>query len=135
MAATNTTGDTGTRLAHTTRPASRFSMAATSLPHSTEHFAWIAYQSLTGAGLDARSESGFRVGVKYLNEEWDVQAYLALRRAGAMSLGSWLRSLRGVEARALGAWDDPLPIVVGFLRLLRKLGSGAWSAARRLIER
>lgn len=96
-------------------------------------FAWIAYQSLTGVELDPRSERRFRVGVTYLNEEWDVQAYLAMRRTGALNLASWLRSLRGVEARALGAWDDPLPLVVGFLRLVRRLGSGAWSATRRLI--
>jgi D-aspartate ligase len=98
-------------------------------------FAWIAYQYLTGSDLGAGSERRFRPGVKYVNEEWDVQAYLALRKADAMSLGGWLGSLRGVEARALGAWDDPMPLAVGFFRLLRKLVSGVWSAARRLIER
>jgi hypothetical protein len=50
-----------------------------------------------------------------------------------MSLGTWLGSLRGVEAWALGAWDDPMPLVVGFWRLLRKLGFGIWSAARGLM--
>lgn len=65
----------------------------------------------------------------------EFDAHLAQRRAGAMSLGSWLGSLRGVEARALGAWDDPMPRVVGLFRLLRKLGSGIWSAARRLRDR
>jgi len=98
-------------------------------------FAWIAYQYLTGCDLGAGSERRFQHGIKYLNEEWDVQAYLALRQADAMSLGEWLGSLRGVEARALGAWDDPIPLVVGFLRLLRQLVAGLWSTARRLIER
>jgi predicted ATP-grasp superfamily ATP-dependent carboligase len=98
-------------------------------------FAWLAYQSLTGVELEAGPERRFRVGVTYVNEEWDVQAFVALRRAGAMTLGSWLRSLRGVEARALGAWDDPLPLIVGVVRLLRKLVAGAWSVARGLIDR
>jgi predicted ATP-grasp superfamily ATP-dependent carboligase len=98
-------------------------------------FAWIAYQYLTGCDLGAGSERRFQHGIKYVNEEWDVQAYLALRQAEAMSLGEWLGSLRGVEARALGAWDDPIPLVVGFLRLLRQLVAGLWSTARRLIER
>jgi predicted ATP-grasp superfamily ATP-dependent carboligase len=98
-------------------------------------FAWIAYQYLTGSKLDAGTEGPFQSGVKYVNEEWDVQAYLALRKADAMSLGEWLGSLRGVEARALGAWDDPIPLVVGFLRLLRQLAAGLWAAARRLMER
>jgi predicted ATP-grasp superfamily ATP-dependent carboligase len=98
-------------------------------------FAWIAYQYLTGSDLGVGSEKRFRSGVKYVNEEWDVQAYLALRTANAMSLRAWLGSLRGVEATAVGAWEDPMPLIVGFFRLLRKLTSRPRAAARRWFER
>jgi predicted ATP-grasp superfamily ATP-dependent carboligase len=83
-------------------------------------FPWIGYQYLTGAGV---GHSAFRSGVRYVNEEWDVQAYLSLRRAGVMSLGGWLASLRGVRAKAFAAWDDPLPLLVGIRRFLGLLGA------------
>ena len=76
---------------------------------------WIGYRHLTGADAPAAS---FRPGVKFVNEEWDLQAFLALRRSGQLTVRSWLASLRGVRATAVWAWDDPLP----FLARLRRLG-------------
>ncbi|HEY5596498.1 MAG TPA: ATP-grasp domain-containing protein, partial [Candidatus Bipolaricaulota bacterium] len=81
-------------------------------------FPWIGYQYLTGSGLEASPVTPFRPQVKYVNEEWDVQAYLALRRSGALSLRGWYDSLRGAQAWAIGAWDDPLPLVAGLWRFL-----------------
>jgi len=81
-------------------------------------FPWLGYQHLTGAS--AGTVAPFRVGVKYVNEEWDVQAYRALHRAGQLDRRSWLRSLTGTEAWALGAWDDPRPLLAGGWRFLRK---------------
>ena len=81
-------------------------------------FPWIGYQYLGGADLGPVPTTPFRPQVKYVNEEWDVQAYLALRRSGDITLGRWLASLRGVQARAIGAWDDPLPLVAGIGRYL-----------------
>jgi D-aspartate ligase len=84
-------------------------------------FPWIGYQYLTGADLGDIPAKCFRSQVKYVNEEWDVQAYLALRKSGNMNFGRWLRSIRGVNAKAIGAWDDPLPLMVGLWRFLRHL--------------
>jgi predicted ATP-grasp superfamily ATP-dependent carboligase len=82
-------------------------------------FPWIGYQHLAATGpANTPPPPPFRVGVGWVSELWDLQAYLLLRRAGALSLRGWLRSVRGAEARALGAWDDPLPLLVatgGFL--------------------
>jgi D-aspartate ligase len=79
---------------------------------------WIAYRHLTEAADESADCGRFRVGVTYLNEEWDIQAYWALRKSGALGLWSWLRSIRGAK-RAIGAWDDPLPLLAGCGRLLR----------------
>jgi len=82
-------------------------------------FPWIGYQYLTGSELEISLSAPFRPQVKYVNEEWDVQAYLSLRKSKAITLRDWLGSLRGVQAWAIGAWDDPLPLVAGLWRLLR----------------
>jgi D-aspartate ligase len=83
-------------------------------------FPWIGYRYLTGAESDSEPKPHARPGIKYINEEWDFQAYLALRRTGELTFWRWLRSLRGVKARGIWAWDDPLPMVVGLRRLVRR---------------
>ncbi len=84
-------------------------------------FPWIGYRYLTDSAGAAFPRPAFRPHVRYLNEELDPFAYIALRRSGALRLGQWLGSLRGVEARAIGAWDDPLPMLVGLWRVIRLL--------------
>ena len=79
---------------------------------------WIAYRQLVGLDPETR-QSTFRRDVQYVNEEWDAQAFAALRRSGELTLVAWLRSLRGTRAWALFAWDDPLPLLVGLWRFLR----------------
>lgn len=83
-------------------------------------FPWIGYQYLTGSDLDPGPAQAnlFRPLVKCVNEEWDVQAYRALRRSGGLNLWCWLNSLRGSKI-TIGAWDDPFPFIVGFWRLFR----------------
>lgn len=91
-------------------------------------FPVIGYQYLTGMDVDACDSPTFQVGVKYVNEEWDVKSFLALRKIRRLTLGRWLASLRGVQARAIGAWDDPLPVLVTLWRFVR-------AACRKLIPR
>lgn len=79
---------------------------------------WIGYEYLTDSSHEPSPDYSFRPGVKYVNEEWDFQAYLALRKSGALNLRRWLRSIRGAKT-AIGAWDDPLPLIAGFRRLLQ----------------
>ena len=81
-------------------------------------FPWIGYQYLTGSDLDLAHTNAFRPFVKCVNEEWDVQAYLALRKSGGLNLWRWLNSLRGSKI-TIGAWDDPFPFIAGFWRLFR----------------
>lgn len=86
-------------------------------------FPWIGYQYLTGSGPEGPLSGPFRRQVKYVNEEWDVQAYLSLRKSRDITFRSWLDSLRGVQAWAFGAWDDPLPLLAGLWRVLRRTWS------------
>ena len=82
-------------------------------------FPGIGYQYLTGCGLGIDPARPFERGVRYVNEEWDFKAYLGLRTSGELTLGSWLRSLRGATARALWASDDPMPFLVTLSRAVR----------------
>jgi D-aspartate ligase len=79
---------------------------------------WIAYRSLAGLDSAETRQQPFRLNVKYVNEEWDVQAFAALRKSKELTLVAWIRSLRGTRAWALFAWDDPLPLLVGLWRFL-----------------
>jgi predicted ATP-grasp superfamily ATP-dependent carboligase len=90
-------------------------------------FPWIGYRHLTDSDWRGGPPNRFRHGVKYVNEEWDVQAYLALRKSGKLGLRTWLASLRGVRARAIWALDDPMPFLIGLGRLARLAFSRAWS--------
>jgi predicted ATP-grasp superfamily ATP-dependent carboligase len=78
---------------------------------------WIAYRKLAGLDPAETLQRPFRLNVKYVNEEWDVQAFAALRKSKELTLVDWIRSLLGTRAWALFAWDDPLPILVGLWRL------------------
>jgi predicted ATP-grasp superfamily ATP-dependent carboligase len=91
-------------------------------------FPWIGYRYLTEADTDGLANSAFKVGVKYVNEEWDFKAFLALRRRGELTARRWIDSLRGAEARAVFAWDDPLPLLVVGWRFLRAAMRGRRSA-------
>ena len=92
---------------------------------------WLGYQYLAGDYAATESNKGFQSGVKYLNEEWDIQAYLTLRKSGALNFWSWFRSLRGIKARAIGAPDDLFPFVIGLWRAVEVLCQNLWSAVRK----
>ena len=77
---------------------------------------WIAYCHLAALDLAETLQQPFRLHVKYVNEEWDVQAFATLRKSKELTFAGWMRSLRGTRAWALFAWDDPLPLLVGLWR-------------------
>ena len=84
--------------------------------------AWIAYRDLIEA--DTSPAPAFRPGVRYVNEEWDVLAYLEARAARRLTFGAWLRSLAGTRAWAIFAWNDPGPLTVGVWRMVARLLRG-----------
>lgn len=82
-------------------------------------FPWIAYRHL--AGFNDAPTPPFQTQVQYVNEEWDIQAFWALRKAGRLTFWSWLSSLRGTKAWALSAVDDPMPLLAGIWRIIPRL--------------
>lgn len=91
---------------------------------------WISYRNLAGLDAGESPHQPFRPNVKYVNEEWDVQAFAALRKSKELTLAEWIRSLRGTRAWALSAWDDPLPLLVGLWRFFRIRIRAALSSGR-----
>jgi D-aspartate ligase len=79
-------------------------------------FPWVGYQHLLD---NATSAPDFRRNITAFNEEWDLLAYLALRKTGALTFWGWLHSLAGAKP-AIAAWDDPLPFIMGGKRLLQR---------------
>jgi D-aspartate ligase len=89
---------------------------------------WLTYALLTGG--ETSPPPALEWGRRCVNEEWDLQAFLALRGSAGMTLAGWLRSLAGAGT-VVGAWDDPLPLLGGMARGLKRLVSrGARRAAR-----
>jgi len=90
-------------------------------------FPWIGYRYLLGEQIDP-SSCRARPGVVYVNEEWDLKAFLALRRQGDLTTREWWRSFRSAEARSIFATDDPGPA----LAVLKRFAA---AGARRLVGR
>ena len=84
---------------------------------------WIGYRYSIGELRDAPADA-FRAGTRYVHELWDLRAFLRLRKTNGLRFGSWLRSVLTADAHALGAWDDPMP-------LLRTTGHLARTALQR----
>ena len=79
----------------------------------------VAYQDMSGA--EPPLSSDYQVGVKYLHLGWDVQAFLALRRAGKLTTWQWLRSLWGVRSLAIFNWRDPKPFLCYVIMIVGQL--------------
>jgi D-aspartate ligase len=69
-------------------------------------------------GLPAAPPGEYRRGVGLWFPKDDARAFLAYRRAGEMSPAAWLRSLRGPLRFPVASLRDPLPGLLGALRLL-----------------
>jgi D-aspartate ligase len=82
-------------------------------------FPWIGYKYLTGNDHEQVLSPSFLPEVQYMNEEWDFKAFLSLRKSGKLTFVRWVRSVRGSKAKAIWAWDDPLPMIVVLWRFLR----------------
>jgi len=93
-------------------------------------FPWLGYQYLAGSAISPAEWGPFKPGVRYVNEEWDLRAYLRLRENGNLTLAGWIRSLLQSEAKAIGSWKDPWPLLVTAGRVsraaIRSVVRGGW---------
>ena len=93
-------------------------------------FPWIGYQYLTASDPGTALADPFRPGVKYVNEQWDVTAYLALRKSGKLTFVRWVRSVLGSEAKAIWAWRDPFPLFMVLWGFMKAFFRTVWAESR-----
>ena len=72
----------------------------------------LVYAYLTRPDGRPPSTVGFRRGVKWVNEDLDFQAFLALRKQHELAFWSWARQLAGVRSWAVATPRDPVPFLV-----------------------
>jgi len=75
-------------------------------------FPLMDYQEATGQSPDGIDS--FRENVKWVNLSLDIDSYFHYRKEGTMTLGRWLRDLKGEKIISNLSWDDTKP----FLKLL-----------------
>ena len=75
-------------------------------------FPHLVYRYLTRPDGREPSTVGFRRGVKWVNEDLDFQAFLALRKQHELTFWRWVRQLAGVRSWAVATPRDPLPFLV-----------------------
>ena len=73
------------------------------------------YLDLTGQEVAA---TGLQDGRRWIVEPLDIASSIAYARRGDLTLGRWLRSLRGVREAAWFAADDPLPFFAMWIWVL-----------------
>jgi len=74
-------------------------------------FPWIVYRYLTRPDEHDAPVQGFRVGVKHVNEELDLRAFLALRKERKLTSWQWIRQLAGARSWAVASIRDPQPLL------------------------
>ena len=85
------------------------------------------YFDLTGKAVPpVRATDGRR----WINEQADLVASNHYRKLEGLSLGGWLRSLRGVREGATWAPDDPIPFAFAMWSLAAETLSGKWRRFR-----
>jgi predicted ATP-grasp superfamily ATP-dependent carboligase len=84
------------------------------------------YLDLTGQPVPAVDQ---RDGRRWLLEAADLLAFRDYRRQQGLTLGRWLRSLRGVEEGATFSWTDPLPFLVSMRVLVTDTFGARWERA------
>jgi predicted ATP-grasp superfamily ATP-dependent carboligase len=88
---------------------------------------YIAYCDAQGLPVPAQRE--YHEGVMWVDFQRDVRAFLIYRQRQQLSLGHWLRTLRGEKDWAVYAPDDWKPAVISTLRLLER----PWSSIKRIV--
>jgi D-aspartate ligase len=86
------------------------------------NFPMLQYLDMTGQPATVET---YRAGVRWLDEFRDPRSAWEHRRRGALTLGEWAESFRGVRAFALWAHDDPAPFLAAARHHL-------WRAGRRV---
>lgn len=89
--------------------------------------AHISYRDALELPVDTCLE--YQTGVKWVDWQRDVRAFIDYRNKGLLSFDQWRHSLNGPRTCAIYSRTDPKPGVAFSLELVGKLGSRAWGIA------
>jgi D-aspartate ligase len=86
------------------------------------------YAHMTGQSITPGAP---RQGRKWIIEDSDLLSSIRYYRDARLSLGGWIRSLKGIEESAIFALDDPRPVLTRAVNDVRKLLVGRESTGGR----
>jgi D-aspartate ligase len=89
------------------------------LARSGADLPYVYYRDMVGEPV--RLTVAFREGIKFTNFPWDCASFYSSWRQGELTFRKWLRSYRGKVCHANFAWDDPLPLFIYYLVLLKTI--------------
>jgi predicted ATP-grasp superfamily ATP-dependent carboligase len=74
-------------------------------------FPFVVYEHLARRHEENAATLGFRPGVRWVYEDLDLQAFLALRKTGELTFAQWARSVARARSWAVVAPTDPAPFL------------------------
>jgi len=92
--------------------------------HAGVDLPFISYRD--ALGLPVESQLEFRAGVKWVDWQRDLRAFIDYRTKGGLTYRQWRRSYMGPKMFAIYSRDDWKPGVAFTWGLVRKLGSRTW---------
>lgn len=99
----------------------RFTAANGLLAASGYDLGLLVYNRLVGRPQPALKSKKYREGMSLWYPARDFAAFLELRAKRRLSLRSWIASVLHPQVFVYFRWDDPLPSIMGFLRLPGRL--------------
>jgi len=84
---------------------------------------YVSYQD--ALGLKVEPEFQYRNGVRWIDFQRDVRAFIIYRKRGKLTFWRWLRSLIGEKEWAFFEWDDWKPAWISFLQLVNRQRKGS----------
>ena len=84
---------------------------------------YVAYRDALGLGVE--SQFKYRNGVRWIDFQRDLRAFIIYRKQGKLTLWRWLKSLIGEKEWAFFEWDDWKPAWVSFKTLVNRQRKGA----------
>jgi len=88
------------------------------------------YCDVVGLPLPENRAQTYRGG-KWIQIVNDTRSAWFFWRRGELSVGEWLRSLRGIRVTAIFSWSDPLPFVTDLFRKMTNTIRNTFGAGRR----
>jgi D-aspartate ligase len=92
---------------------------------------YTAYCDMVGLPLPAARQQRY-LGVKWIDDRRDVQSALYFLRRGELTIGDWLRSVRGPKSHAVVSRSDPAPFAYDLLQSTRRATRLVAERLRRL---